>query len=814
MSRTIDTLGLIAPRAANAGSVKKPLRVIGIDLGTTNSSIAEIALEPGATELPEARLIEVAQSTRQGEYRHTLVPSVVAIEGGRTLVGQGAKMLRPQANRHGLERYRDLFWDCKNEIGTRRTYQRAPEGYRRPREVGGHVLRFLAAAARAHRPEAPGATVVTTPASFQAAQRNDTVEAARLAGLELHESGGLLDEPTAAVIAYMATAGRDMAERLDSASNLLVFDFGGGTCDVAVFRLAASRQAGQPIDIAPLAVSRYCRLGGGDIDLALVLEVLLPQLLEQSGLEAGELGYSDKAERIIPGLLGAAESLKIGLCNELARQLGFGRSAEECEALETSNPGAYPCTLRSGRELLLESPRLSLAQLDRALEPFLDEDFLFPQVSEYHTACSIYAPLKDATSRAGLAAEEVDHCLLVGGGSLIPQVAAAIGGYFPQAQLLRFKSAEDMLTAVSRGAALQALSLEMHGRGIFRAVAGECIAIRSNRGPQILLERGEDLPHPPIAERDNREPWAKFPGLVVPQDILERAMPLRVELCDSEDRTLFAQTWDIEPIAKQGDPLLLRYRMDANQVFHFELSLTGGPEAKPFKGEMENPLTNVVNTNAKRDELLELEEKMRDTGLSAEEKRATVKKIANLDEELGNNERALELYRRLCRQTPEPDLLISMAILHGRMGDHEREEKCLLQAAKAIPRSGTPLFILAIVKFRRGDVDVALGYVDQAIAIEANPPYRVLKAQLENVKENSGERDAQLELAIGAFGPVAVLDNWKLDWYEIAAKLAGDEARLRECQDEQRRRKASGKARTADGELPGIVRAAQLPKPP
>jgi len=104
--------------------------------------------------------------------------------------------------------------------------------------------------------------VVTVPVSFQAAQRHDTLRAAELAGLEV-QGVDLLDEPVAAFLDYLVDHSQNLLPALETPKNLVVFDFGGGTCDVAVFQVKLSR--GQdPIQIAPLTVSRYHRLGGGD----------------------------------------------------------------------------------------------------------------------------------------------------------------------------------------------------------------------------------------------------------------------------------------------------------------------------------------------------------------------------------------------------------------------------------------------------------------------------------------------------------------------------------------------------------------------
>lgn len=71
---------------------KKPLRVVGIDLGTTNSTIAEVRWEPSGA-VPKVRCVEVEQPTLEGTYTHVLFPSVVAIHEGRVWVGEGAERL-------------------------------------------------------------------------------------------------------------------------------------------------------------------------------------------------------------------------------------------------------------------------------------------------------------------------------------------------------------------------------------------------------------------------------------------------------------------------------------------------------------------------------------------------------------------------------------------------------------------------------------------------------------------------------------------------------------------------------------------------
>ena len=779
------SLSALATSAATQVPVStRPVRAIGIDLGTTNSAVAEVLVTPDTLGTPVARCIDVAQQTSMGPQLHTLVPSVVAVHDGEVLVGAGAKDLRARVGDFNLQLHRDIFWDCKNDMGVRRTYHKAPLGYQSAKEVGGHLLKFLNDAAAKGDGPPSSMTVVTVPASFQTAQRRDTTEAAKLAGIDL-AAGALLDEPIAAFVDYAFTHGRDTLAGITEPRRLVVFDFGGGTCDVAVFELRPP-QAGDSagIGVAPLAVSRYHRLGGGDIDRKIAVEVLIPQLLKQNELQSRELNYRDKNERVIPALLGCAESLKIGLCMEIARRKGFGRYEQEREKLVQKNPGVYQCTLLNKKVLRLQSPTLSAVEFDKVLHPFMERYMLHPRETDHFMTCSVFAPLQDALERAHLQPGDVDLCLPVGGGALIPQVTEAVQRYFHSAKILRFDDSEQIQTAVAHGAAWQALSLAVHGRGLVRPVTGASINILSASGPVKLIADGAELPYP--ADGD----WAESNRLMVPKTSLSAAVPLRVELRDGDDRVLMWETTRLRPPVSKGDPLRLRYRMDVNQVLHLRLErLVGDESVEEYQLTVENPLTSVVNPNAQRDELLELEERMRTKSLSMEQQLELLDQIADLEIDLGRYERALHWLSILNRKKPSTSVLHRMALVAGRSGDHEQEESCYREAARLSPRWNGPLFNLALLQRRQGRLKDAIDSIDAAIAIESDPPSLILKAELvDKADQPTKARDELLEQAFAAFRPLVVLSSFELVWYEAGAQLFGDDERKQSVAAERRRR--------------------------
>ncbi len=783
------------------------MRVLGIDLGTTNSTVTEAVVGPGGRTITT---LEVKQETPEGEYVHVLVPSVVAIHRGKTWVGEGAKRLRARAGELGLSPNRDLFWDTKNDIGVRKTYHRAPEGCRNASEIGAHVLRFLAAAAARKGAPPPDRVVVTVPASFQAAQRADTLAAARAAGLPVSD-GDLLDEPIAAFLDHADRNGLDALGRAGETKHLLVFDFGGGTCDTAVFRVTLPAP-GEPLRAATLAVSRYHRLGGGDVDAALVHQLLIPRLLDENGLGRHDLDYEEKARVVVPALLGVAEALKVGLCSEIRRLRGLGRregadsSEPDRSDVAKTLPGSYPCRLPDGRDLHLTSPRLTARELDAVLQPFLDEELLYAKGDEYRTTCSIFAPIEDALSRAGLSADQIDGALLVGGSSLIPQVVDSVARRFPTARVFREETPEAVQSSVARGAALHALSLAASRRGLLTPVTGNALSVRTASGLVELVARGTPLPFPASGG------FAACTELAVPESRTREPLPLRVELRDGAGGPVLNALCLFPPPVRQGEPLRLRYRVDANQLLHLRVDLPARPGAGGHELRLENPLTNVVNSQPKRERLLEIEESLRTGLLSGSKAAAATEEAARLYADLGQREKALSVYRALLRAKgrPDADLLFRMGLLAGELGDDGREERFYLESAEADPTGSEALFNLALARRRRGLLAEALSTVTEAIRRDPDAAYLVLRALVHDGLGDVPDRDADLARAFATFAPLPTQGDFALAWYLAACRLAGDAPRLAAAEAEEKRRRTTKPGLPfVDGLLPVLAAFAQ-----
>lgn len=796
---SVGSLALLKPEGCTLDVPPQPVRALGIDLGTTNSTVAEIVWQPSQKEI-KVRCLEVDQETLFGTYTHLLVPSAVAIHDGKVTVGEGAKRLLARAAELGLERDKSLFMECKNDMGVKRTYHKAPEGFRSAAEIAGKVLAFLKAAASSQDATPVTRTVVTVPASFQAAQRLDTAKAASLADIPI-SGGDLLDEPVAAFLDYLMTNSQAVTKHLQSPKTLVVFDFGGGTCDVAIFRLA--RHHSGSLEISPLAVSRYHRLGGGDIDRAIVYEVLLPQFLEQNELQPLNLTFEDKKNFFEPAYLGVAEALKTGLCIEISRLESFGQYASaDKNAVVKKQPGLHLCKLKD-RTLKLQSPSLSAAQFEKLLAPFLERDLLYARETEYRLTCSVFAPVQDALDRSSLTKEDVDFCLLVGGSSLIPQVAQAVAKFFPKVTMLTYADRESVQVAVARGAALHSLSLALFGRGLFHVVAHDRIAIRTSSGAYDLVPKGAALPFP------DKNGWSQTLDLAVPKTSLLKPVDLRIEILAGEaanERLLFSENWKVPPPFTEGDKLCLEYRIDENQVLEFRLTLADARDAEPYAGRIENPLSNVVNPHAKRLKIQEAEEDLRTGKVPPAKVSAKIVEIARDYAELRQTEKAISYLDRALRMKnqPDADILNLLGIYYGELGDAEKQEKCYRESAKAAPWSA-PLFNLALAQKNRRQFADAMATISESLKRDKDGPSYALKAVISEGMRLSKERDEALATAMGLFNGPRAMSDWELGWYATAAQMVGDKKKQDEAAAEQkRRRESTGQPAASGGQLPVI----------
>jgi molecular chaperone DnaK len=350
-----------------------PGKVIGIDLGTTNSVVA--VMEGGQPTVIVNQ--EGARTT----------PSVVALtKEGERLVGQVAKrqaVTNPENTVFSIKRFMGRKFDEVNSESSRVPYKvaRAENGDAwvdardrkySPPEISAMVLQKLKQAADDYLGEKVTDAVITVPAYFNDAQRQATKDAGRIAGLNVLR---IINEPTAAALAYGLDKKKD--------ETIAVYDFGGGTFDISVL------EVGEGV-VEVKATNGDTHLGGDDLDDR-VIDWLVAEFKKSEGIDLSK----DRMAR--QRLKEGAEKAKIELST----------------AIETEINLPFITADASGPKHL--QVKLTRAKLEQLVEDLLQRTM---------------APVKQALADAGVDPKKIDEVVLVGGSTRMPKVQQMVREFF------------------------------------------------------------------------------------------------------------------------------------------------------------------------------------------------------------------------------------------------------------------------------------------------------------------------------------------------------------------------------------------------
>jgi molecular chaperone DnaK len=348
-------------------------KIIGIDLGTTNSVVA--VMEGG-----EPVVITNPEGSR-------ITPSVVGFtKSGERLVGQVAKrqaVTNPENTVFSIKRFMGRRYDEVNEEMKMVPYTvvRASNGDVRvqaggkeysPPEISAMILQKLKQAAEEYLGQSVSKAVITVPAYFNDAQRQATKDAGQIAGLEVMR---IVNEPTAAALAYGLDKKKD--------ETIAVYDFGGGTFDISIL------EVGEGV-VEVKATNGDTHLGGDNLDQR-VIDWIVSEFRKQEGIDLS------KDRMALQRLKEAAEKAKMELST----------------VMETDINLPFITADQSG-------PKHLSMKLTRAKFEGLVEDLLQKTVG----------PTRQALADSGVDARKIDEVVLVGGSTRIPRVQAIVKELF------------------------------------------------------------------------------------------------------------------------------------------------------------------------------------------------------------------------------------------------------------------------------------------------------------------------------------------------------------------------------------------------
>jgi molecular chaperone DnaK len=348
-------------------------KIVGIDLGTTNSCVAVL----------DGDKVTVIRN----EEGYNTTPSVVSFQkDGERLVGQTARRMaitNPETTLYSVKRLMGRRFDETQKELDRLPFKvvRASNGDCRiavqgkeysPPEVSAMVLQKLKAAAEAYLGQPVTEAVVTVPAYFNDAQRQATKDAGRIAGLDVKR---IINEPTAAALAY------GMEKKNDEV--IAVYDLGGGTFDISILEVDENV-------VEVKSTNGDTHLGGDDFDHVLI-DWLLKKFKEQTGIDVS------KDPVALQRLKTEAEKAKI----ELSSAMSTGINLPFLTA-DASGPKHLDVTL-------------SRAEFERMVEPLVDRSL---------------GPCRKALEDAGLKPSDIDEVVLVGGSTRVPLVQKKVKEFF------------------------------------------------------------------------------------------------------------------------------------------------------------------------------------------------------------------------------------------------------------------------------------------------------------------------------------------------------------------------------------------------
>ncbi|MBB1554653.1 molecular chaperone DnaK [Candidatus Gracilibacteria bacterium] len=371
-------------------------KIIGIDLGTTNSAVA--FMEGG-----QAKIIPNAEGGNT-------TPSVVALKkDGETIVGMPARrqaVTNPLKTIYSAKRFIGRkFSEVKNEI--KNVPFNVVEGADgaamiewdgkpvRPEEISAKVLEKLKADAEKYLGQKVTEAVITVPAYFNDSERQATINAGKIAGLDVKR---IVNEPTAAALAYGADKNKDQ--------KIAVYDFGGGTFDISILEI------GSEGTFEVLATNGDTKLGGDDFDQA-IFEYVMAEFKKETGIDLMNDAMAVQRVR------SASEKAKI--------ELSASTQTEINEPFIAMNDGV-PSNLNI---------TLTRAKFEELIAPLVERSI---------------EPCKKVLKDAGLQASQINEVILVGGSTRVPLVKQKVEQFFGKKPNESVHPDE----AVALGAAIQA----------------------------------------------------------------------------------------------------------------------------------------------------------------------------------------------------------------------------------------------------------------------------------------------------------------------------------------------------------------------
>lgn len=460
---------------------------VGIDLGTTNTVVSTARV--GVTGAVEVTTEKITQITDDWEMvEDALLPSILYVDAGERFVGRRAKAMKDQNTSR-------VIFNSKNFIGDETVKWCIDNQVYTPELVASYFL----SAVRKHlmskynSEESLKSAVITVPASFELDQKNATINAAKMAGFD--DSIVLISEPTAAMLDFIneqmkiEDAHRDLDFR--NFKKVLVFDLGGGTCDVAILSI---KMQGKEIHVEELGVSQHTLVGGTNFDIY-ALNGVIADYEKQNNVSLKKILTPEKYTELQATLNVRLEQAKMRFSSQyFTRKDNYSDYKKLTEDLKVTIQIPY---ILNGEPFKFD---LTMARYNTYISPLLSEE---------NSHENIITPIDEAIRASGISKSDLDYVFCVGGMTKYPEIKTAVSEYLNKPIYDYF----DTMRSVSRGASIyhHYKIIQVNGSqsdvefDLVPALPQSIFVGVKNSFPKLLIEEGTKAGTPYIFE-----PFAKI----------------------------------------------------------------------------------------------------------------------------------------------------------------------------------------------------------------------------------------------------------------------------------------------------------------
>lgn len=693
---------------------------VGIDFGTSTTVVSIASREDGENKI-KTLPIKLTQVLEDGTmYQSEKLPSVIAWYNGKLLVGEGASNLK-----YTLVKGKNIWFSFKMEIGEDlgAKYYNSEVGdiegikIRNPKDCVRIFFMYLHMLIKKYCKENNLSEdvryAVSIPASFEANQRKELLEALETNGMIVSKQS-LIDEPNAAFISYVHDSEDSDHPLLISPhynSKVLVFDFGGGTCDISILEIGKSVNGFYSKNVA---ISKFTKLGGDDVDRYITYKYIMPRFFEYNDCKASDFRTKEK-QFIATQLYKVAERLKILLCKKIANKMYNLEIPDSLKYSDEQEQISVPVVVETLKGTLkMTNFFLRIKELTDTMKVFMNDSRISMQIKGQEDYNNIFMPIHSAIKKANIDKSEIDYVLLIGGSAQNPFIQESLKKTFEDSKIL---VPQDLQTHVSKGAAIHSLLMNGFNKCIIQPITSEPIlVITKDTHPRVIMPAGTTIPSDTYIIED----------LVTSRDSQDE---IELPICvGNENKMLFNLKITLAAPCPVNTPVLLAIEINADKLLLAQASCMG----IQCMIEPQNPFANKEITTEERIVLVA----ERQANLEAEQNNGIptkngLIKLRQAYEKAGNSFRAAETYELQTELYPCSDNYNAIGVLYYTAGvidkaiefyeraynndpnssyvnfnlghslinrDHKRAEKHIRKAYDINPHDGATMIMLARIE--------------------------------------------------------------------------------------------------------------------